>query len=130
MDAPRCHDHKGRPEIPRACSTCQRISIEQDIATRTVDALLAAGYALQTDMMDDPRPAAPTRNRDEILAELMLVDEEFLGAFELGRKDRDKRPDGWVRFTYGNDGWDVMSDYTTNLESVLAPVNAYADSLI
>lgn len=40
-----------------------------------------------------------------------------------------ERPIGWVRFVYGNDGHDVISDYTTNLESVLEPINAYAESL-
>jgi hypothetical protein len=29
----------------------------------------------------------------------------------------------------GNNGWDVISDYTVNLEKVLKPINEYADSL-
>ena len=27
--------------------------------------------------------------------------------------------DGWVYCVYGNDGWDVISDYTTNLEPLM-----------
>lgn len=126
MNEPRCNNHRGRTDLPRLCHTCQRIAAEQDIVTRTVDALLAAGYALQTDIEGDPRPTRPTRDRAAILAQLMAVDDEYLGVF----LDNHKRADGWVRFVYGNDGWDVVSDYTTNLESVLAPVNAYADTLI
>lgn len=127
-NAPRCHTHRDAPEAPRLCHTCQRIAVEQDIVTRTVDALLAMGYALQTDMREDPRPEQPTKNRASILAELMQVDDEFLGVF-YPHITVDTRPDAWVRFVYGNDGWDVISDYTTNLELVLAPINEYADSL-
>ena len=34
---------------------------------------------------------------------------------------------GWLHFVYGNDGWDVLSDYTTNLEPALAPVTTVAN---
>lgn len=123
MESPRCHSHKDRAEIPRLCYTCQRIAVEQEIVTKVVDAMLQAGYCLQTDVLDDPRPTVPTSDRTEILAEMMAVDDEFLGVYH--GSDRI----GWVRFVYGNDGWDVVSDYTTNLESALAPINAYADTL-
>lgn len=36
---------------------------------------------------------------------------------------------GVIRLVLGNDGWDVISDYTTNLEDLLAPTNAYAEAL-
>lgn len=128
-NAPRCHTHRNAPEAPHLCHTCQRIAVEQDIVTRVVDVLLAAGYLLQTDIQDDPRPEVPTKDRDAILAELTEVDDEFLGVWFGHPAGGDLRPDAWVRFVYGNDGWDVVCDYTTNLESLLAPVNEYADSL-
>jgi len=31
--------------------------------------------------------------------------------------------------SYGNDGWDVISDYTTNLEDTLAPLNKWCQEL-
>jgi len=34
-----------------------------------------------------------------------------------------------VYFVLGNSGWDVISDYTTNLEALLAGANALAESL-
>jgi len=127
MTKPRCFQHKDAPSLPRLCHTCQRIAVEQEIVTRTVDALLAAGYMLQTDIQEDPRPKLPTRDRAAILSEMMAVDDEFLGVYlnqlAVGSSA------GWVRFVYGNDGYDVISDYTTNLESILAPVNAYANTL-
>jgi len=39
-----------------------------------------------------------------------------------------KTPIGWVRFVMGNDGYDVINDYTTNLEKVLKRANQVADA--
>ena len=56
----------------------------------------------------------------------METDDDYLTVY---------RPDalscGWVgvRFIYGNDGYDVICDYTMSLESVLTPVNQLADEL-
>jgi hypothetical protein len=36
---------------------------------------------------------------------------------------------GWVHLVFGNDGWDVIANYTTNLEELLAPANKLAESL-
>lgn len=124
----RCNQHRDRDTIPPPCPVCQRLAVEQDIVIRVIDAMLAAGYSLQTDILGgDARPAQPTKDRDSILSEMMAVDDEFLGVFDDDPED--DRPIGWVRFVYGNDGWDVVSDYTTNLESILAPINQYADTL-
>lgn len=122
----RCSQHKDRDTIPPLCAVCQRLAVEQDIVTKVVDAMLEAGYSLQTDLRNEPRPAQPTRDRNAILSEMMAVDDEFLGVFDDNPEDR--RPIGWVRFVYGNGGYDVVSDYTINLEKLLAPINAYADT--
>lgn len=100
-----------------------RIDIEQDIVTRVVEELLRAGYELRTsaDDEDGKRPSYTT-DRAAILAALIEVDDEYLIARKHGRRS-------WVWFVYGNDGPDVISDYTTDLELVLHCVNSYADSL-
>lgn len=121
--APRCTEHDGRRELPRLCPICQRIAVEWDIVIRTVDVLLAAGFALDTDA--DPGPA--TTDRATIMFRLIEVDDERLYC-RRPEKDREGWY-GWVRFVYGNCGYDVISDYTTNLEAVLKPVNEYADTL-
>lgn len=131
MKAPRCYTHRAEARMPR-CTTCWRIALEQRIVKRTVDALLAQGYALATDEGEHRfyGPVAPTRERATILAALMEVDDEHLGVFpaeEVGAP-KVRQPFAWVRFVYGNDGWDVVSDYTTNLEDVLKPVNDYAQT--
>jgi hypothetical protein len=121
----QCYNHRDRSAPVRCCATCQRIGVEVDIVTRTVDALLAAGYALATEHGDGLLPAVPTRNRAAMLGELMEVDDEYIMAYTPGRDGHF----GWVRFVYGNGGYDVISDYSVNLETTLEPVNAYADSL-
>lgn len=124
IDNPRCYEHRTRPTFPAACVTCQRISVEHDIVTRVVNALHTAGYSLQTDQAGDGfEPAVPTADRVVILGHLMETHDERLYARKDGKRA------GWVYFVYGNDGYDVISDYTTNLENVLAPINAYADTL-
>lgn len=129
LNKPRCFKHRDRADLQALCHTCQRIAVEQDILVRVVDALLAAGYALQTDIQEDPRPEQPTKDRAAILAEMMDVDDEFLGVYETLFPNRIGSRIGWVRFVYGNSEWDVVSDYTTNLEFVLAPINEYANTL-
>jgi hypothetical protein len=130
MTIPRCDKHRDRETAPVLCPTCARIAVEQDIVTRAVDALIAAGYRLRTDLHDDPRPDEPTTERAAILAEMRETDDEFLGVYrpEDFTPD-DRRPYGWIRFVYGNGGYDVISDYTINLEPIIDPIMAYAGTL-
>jgi hypothetical protein len=48
---------------------------------------------------------------------------------EAKKKPEDCKRDGWVRFIFGNSGWDAISDYTTNFEDVLKPVLELSDKL-
>lgn len=122
MMKPRCYDHRDRETLPAGCQTCRRIQLEQRIVRRTVKALLAAGYALQTNNGDDLTPETPTDSLTAILGEMMQTDDEYLMAYKDGRTS-------WVRFVYGNDGYDVICDYTVSLEDVLKPVNDYAERM-
>lgn len=117
----RCANHKDRATRPPLCAICARLMVERAIAERVIDALLSAGYALSVN--DGEEETGLTTNRQQVLGFMFQTDEAWLYATR-----NDERP-SWVRFVYGNSGYDVVSDYTTNLESVLAPVNAYADSL-
>lgn len=62
-------------------------------------------------------------DRDAILREMFATDDERLLLYRKGRAG------GWVSLVYGNDGFDVISDYTTNLEGVLKPANELADRM-
>lgn len=116
---PLCYDHRDRETAPALCHTCARIKVERDIVTLVVDALIHAGFTLRE------REDGNKLTRGQLLSLLFDLDE----AVVIAEHPEHKRPTGWVYFVFGNDGYDVISDYTTNLEDVLAPINAYADTL-
>ncbi len=105
----------------------RRIAIERRIVKKTIDDLLAAGFELA--VHDGEEWHERTTDRAKLIDAIMNTDEDRLFVYRAdgpkGRRDWF----GWVFFVYGNDGWDVMSDYTVNLEDTLKPVNALADSL-
>lgn len=121
----RCSTHQDRAQRP-VCPVCIRIGIERIIAGKVIDALLAADFIIAIDNGGEVFEVDYTSDRAKLLANLGQTDEEHLYVKRVFSLDKDA---GWVRFVYGNDGWDVISDYTTNLETILAPVNAYADSI-
>lgn len=131
----RCYEHKDRAELPMLCQNCHCILAEQQIAERAVKALFAASYRLgvQNGGDDEQGPFGYDANigmqpsADRVLAVMFQTDDEFLKAYKLGNST--DVCDGWIRFVYGNSGWDVISDYTTNLETALTSVIEYADSL-
>lgn len=102
-----------------------RQGVERAIVSRIVDDLLARGYALSVDYGDgDPDyEVARSRDRSAVLGALFACDEERLFVHREGQE----RPFAWIFLVYGNDGWDVVSDYTTNLEDDLKGATALAD---
>lgn len=106
-----------------------RIAIEQLIARKTLQTLIDAGYLVTVNDGEDD--VVKDSNQVEIcLAAMFSTDEDFLkvkpdttpGAVF---KNPPAQPltKGWIRFIYGNDGWDVINDHTVNLESILQPVS-------
>lgn len=124
-----CNDHSNRRTQPRWCVTCIRISMEREIVLKALDCLLEAGYILNTDYGDGPMPIIPTSDRDALVKVLMEGDEDLLRVIGTERTGDEAQIVGWVRFVYGNDGYDVISDYTTNLEAVLKPANDLAEEM-
>jgi hypothetical protein len=104
--------------------TALRMSIERQVIKRLVQSALAAGYAIS---VNDGEEITERRCTDvgRIMAAVMTTDEDYLHIHAAGQTHRF----GWVRLIYGNDGWDVICDYTTNLEPLMAPVTAVADRL-
>jgi hypothetical protein len=89
----------------------KRQKVEKAICTKVVDVLLAAGYSLGVNDGDDITIHHST-DRKAILKALFTTDEDYLYIYEQDSNVEDIRwPDYWVRFVYGNDGWDVISDY-------------------
>jgi len=111
------HMHKIDPSVTR------RQKIESRIASRAVSALLAAGYWLAVCQGDEDEQPASRYKRD-IMKLLGECDEDRIIVYSPA-----KGPVGWVHLVYGNAGWDVISDYTTNLEPQLIPASQYAENL-
>jgi hypothetical protein len=90
-----------------------RQRVERKICMATVDALLAAGYSLGVNDGEEVTLEF-SRDREKIADALFTTDEDYLYVYEAERDPaaKDKRPDMWVRFVYGNDGWDVICDYS------------------
>ena len=100
-----------------------RILIEKEIVEKAACCLIEAGYLVE--VFDGEEVAQPaTTDMEQIKAALYTTDEDYLRAVD----GKGKRV-GWVRMIYGNDGWDVISDYTTNLEDVLQEATALSERL-
>jgi hypothetical protein len=100
-----------------------RQEVERKIVAAVIDGALAAGYTLD---VNDGEETTLTKSADKgkILAAMFTTDEDWL----LVNDAKGRAKFGWVRFIYGNDGWDVVSDYTTNLEPIMGEANKISDS--
>jgi len=98
-----------------------RQSIERRIVRRLVSDILGAGYEISIDETQEHASA----NRAEILGNLFQMDEDRIYVHRAG----EAKPFAWVFLVYGNDGWDAISDYTTNIEALVAGANEAAENL-
>lgn len=108
--------------------------IEQKIVRRFVKDALRKGYRLAVSLEKG-------YDVDEMLLgsvdEKEIMDEAFSGDMahifvqptegELVTGDGQVVSEGWVFIVLGNGGWDVISDYSVNLESLLKGANKIAD---
>lgn len=92
-------------------SVKMRQHVERLIVTAVIDALLAQGFEIAINNGGDELELLYTNDRKQLLAHIMLTDDEYLQV----RSDKGAKM-GWVRAVYGNDGWDVINDYCTDLE--------------
>lgn len=96
--------------------------IERKIAKQVIDDCLAAGCILEINHDDDESETISIKDSSEAtLDEFFACDQEQLYVdLPNGRK-------GSVLFIFGNDGYDVISDYTVNMEELLTNANRLAD---
>lgn len=101
-------------------SVQMRIEVEKKVIRAFVDAAIADGCKIS---VNDGEETVLKHSTDvaAIEAAMMSTDEDRLFISKDGKKF------GWVRCIYGNDGWDVISDYTTNLEYLMTEANKVAD---
>ena len=115
--------HKIDPSVTR------RQKVEQRIASALVSSLLGRGYSLAVAQGGEDEGLATTSKR-RILALLGEADEDYLFVYVLAPShQRDGARLGWVHLVYGNDGNDVIADYSCTLEKPLAAVLALAETL-
>lgn len=105
-----------------------RQRIERTIAERTVEVLLDAGYLLSVNDGEE-ETLSNSQSPKAILSAMFTTGEDWLIVRKPAGGDSGNVNKGWVRFIYGNDGPDVINDYTTNLEDVLKPVNKLCDDI-
>lgn len=106
-------DHKFTGNTP---AVRRRQRTEQTIALAVAIALLDAGFLLG---VQDGEELTLKHSRDikAVQKALFTTDEDYLFVYVDADQDdplnveQDERPDYWVKFVYGNDGWDVISDY-------------------
>lgn len=106
-------------------SVKMRIEVERKIVTAVVEDAIAAGYDLQV-YTDGEDFTERTTDKKIIIDMLMELEDAFLKMRLPATKDG--YHDHWVRFVFGNDGWDVISDYLTSLDSTTILARAVAIS--
>lgn len=95
-----------------AVRTCALLELE--IVHGLIDAAAAKEYNFH--VQDEPRVYCA----EDLIWQLFDLDEAWINVLD-GPKSV-----GWIRLTFGNSGYDLISDYSTNLESFLKPVNELA----
>jgi hypothetical protein len=101
----------------------RRIAVEQKIARFTVKKLIEAGFKLS---VYDGEAVTVKRSQDAVAIcnAMATTDEDRLFVYDSDKQERF----GWIYFVYGNDGYDVISDYTTNLDPQMEAINKYAEN--
>ncbi len=89
-----------------------RQHVEKRIARQCIADMLAAGYTI-TVFNSEEETITKSVDAKAILAAMFTTDDDVLYMYRGGQVG------GWVKFVYGNDGWDVISDYSTRLDSLM-----------
>jgi hypothetical protein len=97
-------------EAREAYSTARRIDGERRIASALVRAILDAEYDVGVNDGEETTVAS-TNNAKKAIDALFTTDEDYI--LVMSRVTPGTQI-GWFWFIYGNDGYDVISDYAGN----------------
>jgi hypothetical protein len=86
--------------------------LDKEIATKLIDALLAEGYVV-TDFSSGEFKRST--DRDAILDYLFDIDRIELIVAKTGERF-------WMRLIFGENGWDLIQDYSVDLECIIDPM--------
>ncbi len=97
-----------------------RARMEVEIVNRILADAEKAGYSMAIiENEDEPDDYYP----NDLKGQLFNLDECHLAFHKDGKRI------GWVYLVFGNSGYDLISDYTVNLEEFLKGANDLADHL-
>ena len=99
-----------------------RQRIEREIVRKVIEDALACQFWLgidNGDSVDETR----YNDADACMEDMMATDEDRLYIYP----NQHGAHIGWIYFVYGNDGYDVISDYTTNLSPLMDPIEAWIE---
>lgn len=94
-----------------AQSIRRRVIIERAVIRKACRDILAAGYWLR---VNDGYEwvCKPTTDLELVMGSIMSTDHDFIRVYKDGKTI------GWFQCVYGNDGWDVIANNTTNLDDL------------
>lgn len=110
-------------------SVKMRIEVEQKIVGKFVRDALRAGHRLAVSLergWDIDEMVLGSRDYKKIMSEAFAGDECHIIVQPAKGPTVENGvviSEGWVYCVFGNGGWDVISDYTTNLEPLLEGAN-------
>lgn len=86
----------------------RRMELERRMASALVKECLRRGFSLTVNNGEDSTVVKSTSYR-AVMDALWQTDEEYLMLHDATGKKH-----GWFFLVYGNDGWDLISDYSMN----------------
>lgn len=107
----------------RACRPRARMEVK--IVNAVLDEAKKKGYLMSVED-GEQEDLEPTHDPVKVKELLFNLDDAHLCLYE---NKKAHRPLGRILFVFGNDGWDVISDYHMALEEFLKPVNELANKL-
>jgi hypothetical protein len=114
-------------------SVKMRQEVEKKIVGQFIDDALAAGYRLAVSLergYDISQMLLGSTDKNKIMEEAFAGDECHIFTQPKNGPTVENNKvisNGWVYCIMGNDGCDVISDYSTNLEKLLVTANKIAD---
>lgn len=90
------------------------------IMRAVIRGLIDAGYSLSVDNGEEV--TEPSTKEREVFDAMWQTDEDTLFAFRNGKRA------GWVSLVYGNEAYELIANWTTNLDDALAKAIAKAES--
>jgi hypothetical protein len=96
-------------------SVKMRIEVEKKIVRAFLKSAYAKGFKVSMDLDDEDAFLKKYPTVAKAMADIFDLDDARVYVWKEG----ESKPEGWIYFVFGNDGWDAISDYTVNLEEEL-----------